>query len=102
MTAARCLLILLVIVLNSPGARAADESEFKAAYAAADIAAKEAQSLRNQWTTTVSVLALAKQAAERGDYDQAVASAREAEALAKASIFQAQSEKDGWKAMEIR
>jgi hypothetical protein len=31
-----------------------------------------------------------------------VAAAREAEALAKASIFQAISEKEAWKAMEIR
>jgi hypothetical protein len=39
---------------------------------------------------------------EGGDFDRAVAAAREAEALAKASIFQAISEKEAWKAMEIR
>ena len=37
-----------------------------------------------------------------GDFDKAVASAKEAEALAKASIFQATSEKALWKDMEIR
>ena len=37
-----------------------------------------------------------------GDFDRAIAAAREAEALAKASIFQAMSEKEAWKAMEIR
>ncbi|MFK4694712.1 hypothetical protein ABIF42_000306 [Bradyrhizobium diazoefficiens] len=37
-----------------------------------------------------------------GDFDRALAAAKEAEALAKASIFQATSEKEAWKAMEIR
>jgi hypothetical protein len=58
--------------------------------------------MRNQWTVTVSALAAAKKAADGGDFDRAVAAAQEAEALAKASIFQATSEKDAWKAMEIR
>ena len=58
--------------------------------------------MRNQWTTTVSTLAAAKKAADGGDFDAAVAAAKEAEALAKASIVQASSEKEAWKAMEIR
>ena len=37
-----------------------------------------------------------------GDFDKAVESSKEAEALAKASIFQATSEKTRWKDMEIR
>ena len=37
-----------------------------------------------------------------GDFDTGVAAAKEAEALAKASIFQATSEKTRWKDMEIR
>ena len=37
-----------------------------------------------------------------GDFDKATASAKEAEALAKASIFQATSEKERWKELEIR
>ena len=36
------------------------------------------------------------------DFDKAVESSKEAEALAKASIFQATSEKTLWKNMEIR
>lgn len=83
-------------------ARAATEADFKAAYTAAEAASKEAAGLRNQWTVTVSALAAAKKAADGGDFDRAVAAAREAEALAKASIFQATSEKEAWKAMEIR
>ena len=37
-----------------------------------------------------------------GDFDKATAAAKEAEALAKASSFQATSEKTRWKALEIR
>ena len=81
---------------------AGSEEEFKAAYAAAEAANKEAGKLRNQWTTTASTLGAAKKAADAGEFDKATASAREAEALAKASIFQATSEKTRWKEMEIR
>jgi hypothetical protein len=80
---------------------AATETDFKATYAAAEAANKEAGSLRNQWTTTAAALAAAKKAADAGDFDQAVAQSKEAEALAKASIYQATSEKEAWKALEI-
>ena len=81
---------------------ASSESDFKTAYAAAEAANKEAGSLRNQWTVTAAALAAAKKAAEAGDFDQAVAQSKEAEALARASIYQATSEKDAWKALEIK
>jgi hypothetical protein len=92
-----------LLVAGATSALAAStEADFKAAYAAAEAANKEAGSLRNQWTTTASTLAAAKQAADSGDFDNAVAQAKEAEALAKASIFQATSEKERWKDMELR
>ena len=97
--------ILLSLVLLSAGAtslQAATEAEFTAAYAAAEAANKEAGALRNQWTTTAATLAAAKKAAAEGNFDSAVAASKEAEALAKASIFQATSEKTLWKDMEIR
>lgn len=78
------------------------EADFKTAYAAADAAEKEAGTLRNQWTTTESTLTAAKKAAVAGNFDQAVALSKEAEALAKASIVQSTSEKDAWKALDIR
>jgi hypothetical protein len=81
---------------------AGSEADFKAAYAAAEAANHEAGALRNQWTTTSTTLAAAKKAAEAGNFDEAVASSKEAEALARASIFQATSEKEAWKALEIR
>ena len=84
------------------GSGAAGSEDFKAAYAAAEAANKEDGKLSNQWTTTASTLAAAKKSADAGDFDKATASAKEAEALAKASIFQATSEKTRWKEMEIR
>ena len=90
-------------LLASTGAVfAASEADYKAAYAAAEAANKEAGALRNQWTTTASTLAAAKKAGDASDFDTAVAQAKEAEALAKASIFQATSEKSRWKDLEIR
>jgi hypothetical protein len=93
------LFLVLFAACAMPALAAGSEEEFKAAYEAAN---KEAGKLRNQWTTTVNTLAAAKKAADAGEFDKATASAREAEALAKASIFQATSEKTRWKDMEIR
>ena len=92
----------LILTGATSSAFAATEADYKSAYAAAEAATKQAAGLRSQWTTTMSTLAAAKQAGDKGDFDRAVAAAREAEALAKASIDQANSEKEAWKAMEIR
>jgi hypothetical protein len=81
---------------------AGSETDYKTAYAAAEAANRQAAALRNRWTTTSAALAAAKKAADSGDFESAVASAKEAEALAKASIFQATSEQERWKDMEIR
>jgi hypothetical protein len=81
---------------------AASEADFKQTYAAADAAEKQAGVLRNQWLVTEAALTEAKKAAETGDFYRAIAAAKEAEALAKASIFQAESEKEAWKNLEIR
>jgi hypothetical protein len=93
---------VLLIVGPTPVLAASAEADFKAAYAAAEAANKQAASLRNQWTVTAAALAAAKKAADAGDFDQAVAQSKEAEALAKASIYQATSEKTLWKDLEIR
>ena len=81
---------------------ASTEADFKNAYAAADAAEAEAGRLRNQWLPTEAALADARKAAGQGDFDHATAAAKDAEALAKASIFQATSEKEAWKKLEIR
>jgi hypothetical protein len=106
----RTLLRVLTLSLSSlslvagatDGLAAGSEADFKAAYAAADAANKQAGQLRNQWTTTAAALENAKKAAGKGDFDQATALSQEAEALARASIYQATSEKEAWKALEIR
>jgi hypothetical protein len=92
----------LLLIAGAAGALAATEADYKAAYSAAEAVNKEAGALRNQWTTTASMLAAAKKAADAGDFDKAVEAAKEAEALAKASIYQAKSEKELWKDLEIR
>jgi len=91
----------LFTMLAATPVLAATDTDFKAAYAAADAANKEAGALRNQWTVTATALTNAKKAADAGDFDKAVAAAKEAEALAKASVFQAKSEKEAWKAEVI-
>jgi hypothetical protein len=99
----RALMISLSFAAGATSAfAAASEDDFKTAYAAADAANKQAGALRNQWTVTATALVAAKKAADAGDFDKAVTSSREAEALAKASIYQATSEKELWKELEIR
>ncbi len=95
------LIPLLLIAGPASAPATSSETDFRAAYAAAEAADKEAGHLRNQWTVTAAALADAKKAADKGDFDQALASAKEAEALAKASIFQATSEQEAWKNLEI-
>ena len=105
MNVIRTFIVALASVLLITGATpalAATEADYKAALSAAEAANKEAAGIRNQWTVTAAAIAAAKKAAEAGDFDKAVESSKEAEALAKASIFQATSEKALWKDMEIR
>jgi hypothetical protein len=102
MSMTKSALASVLLIASSACAFGASETDFKAAYAAAEAANKEAGALRNQWTTTASTLAAAKKAADAGDFDKAVEASKEAEALAKASIYQATSEKQLWKDLEIR
>jgi hypothetical protein len=106
MSMIRIPILALASVLLTAGATSAlaasSEADYKTAYAAAEAANKEAGALRDQWTVTATALAAAKKAADAGNFDEAVAQSKEAEALAKASVFQATSEKDAWKALEIR
>jgi len=96
------LAVMLLLAGVTSVLAAGSEADFKAAYAAAEAANKEAGQLRNQWTVTAAALAEAKKAANSGDFDAATAQSKEAEALAKASIYQATREKEAWKALEIR
>jgi hypothetical protein len=94
--------ILVALLIGGAAFAAGSEADFKQAYAAADAAEKEAGRLRNQWLATEAALTDARKAAEKNDFERAIAAAKEAEALAKASIFQATSESEAWKNLEIR
>jgi hypothetical protein len=98
----KIMLAAAFLVTGATVTLAATEADYKAALSAAEAANKEAGTLRNQWTVTAAAIAAAKKAAEAGDFDKAVESSKEAEALAKASIFQATSEKKLWRDLEIR
>ena len=100
----RLRIICLIAPLSSIGSTAFaanTEADFRSAYARADTAEQEVGRLRNQWLATEAALADARKAAEKHDFETAISAAKEAEALAKASIFQATSEKDAWKNLQI-
>jgi multidrug resistance efflux pump len=101
-----CVLIRLAVLLSVGGfataAFAASPDDFKAAYAKAEAAIKQAHALKNEWTTTDAAMKAAKKAADAGKFDDAVKHAEQAEALAKASIAQAQEQKKLWKNAVIR
>ena len=81
---------------------ASTQADFDAALASAQAVEKDAGALKNQWTTTEETLTAAKKAAAAGDFDTAVSDAKQAEALAKASIVQAKEQESAWKLGVIR
>lgn len=83
-------------------ALAGPAEDFKAAYAKAEAASQQATAMKTQWTTTVNELKAAQSAAGAGNYDAAIALARQAEALAEASIAQAKEQETAWKDGVIR
>ena len=95
------LLIQLAVILSVGGivtaAIAASADHFKAAYAKAEAASKQALAMKAGWLTTTNELKAAKMAAGAGKFDDAVKHAKEAEALANASIAQAEEQKKSWK-----
>lgn len=94
---------LLLAALPAASAFAqSPQDQFKAAFDKAQAAEKKAGELRNQWTVTESALKAAKTSADAGDFDKALKLANEAEALANASIAQAEREKTLWKDAVIR
>jgi hypothetical protein len=102
----RTTLIRIALVLSVAGfataALAAPADDFKAAYAKAEAANKQAGALKNQWTTTGAALKKAKAAADAGKFDDAVKLAQQAEALANASIAQAKEQEKLWPEAVVR
>jgi hypothetical protein len=95
-------LFVLSIATTGPAFAAGSEADYKAALAAAQAAEQQAGALKNQWTTTEQALSQAKKDAAAGDFDKATAAARQAEALAKASIAQSKEQAKAWKDADIR
>jgi hypothetical protein len=95
-------LAALVSLVALDAALAGPAEDFAAAYAKAETASKEAAAMKMQWLPTASALAAAKKAGEAGKYDEALALAREAEALANASLAQAKEQAADWTNAEIR
>jgi hypothetical protein len=99
-------LIRLAVILSVAGmtsaAFAASADDYKAAYAQAEAAAKQAIKMKTAWTTTASKLKAAKKAADAGKYDDAVKLANHAKALAEASIAQAKEQAKIWRDAEVR
>jgi hypothetical protein len=81
---------------------ASTAADVQAALGASEAAEQQAAALKNQWTTTEDTLTAARKAAVAGDFDTAVSDARQAEALAKASIAQAKEQQKAWRAGVIR
>jgi hypothetical protein len=81
---------------------AAPADDFKAAYAKAEAASKQSATLKTQWTTTVATLKAAQDAANAGKLDDAIALAKQAEAMAEASIAQAREQQGAWQDGVIR
>ena len=88
--------ILIALAAATP-ALAAGEQDFTAAYAVAAKVEQQALAMQAAWTTTEKALKDAKKAADAKDYDRATALARQAEALAKQSIRQAEEQKTAWR-----
>jgi hypothetical protein len=94
--------VILSVGAFATAALAASADDFKAAYAKAETAIKQAHALKNEWITTGKEMKAAKKAAEAGKFDAAVKHAEMAEALAKGSIAQAEEQKKLWVDAVIR
>jgi ribosome-binding protein aMBF1 (putative translation factor) len=96
------LAVILSVVGMTSAAFAASAGDYKAAYAKAEAAAKQSHKMKTAWTTTDKALKAAKKAGDAGKYDEAVKQAREAEALAEASIAQSKEQAKMWQDAEVR
>ncbi len=96
------LAMALGMAASASAAFAASAEDYKAAYAKAEAAEKQAVQMKTSWTTTVNALKAAKQAGDAGKFDEAVELAGQAEALANASIAQAKEQEKLWRETVIR
>lgn len=97
----RAALSLAVVIALAAPAFAAGEANFQTAYTAAEKAEQQAMAARNAWTVTETALKDAQKAAAAQKFDEAVALAKHAEALAKASLHQAKEQRTAWRAAVV-
>lgn len=88
--------LALALAAHPAMAASGDNSAAKAAIAAAAAQMKIAAGLGDQWTPTVARFKAARAAEAKGDFAAAETAARQAEALAKASIVQARGQQKLW------
>lgn len=94
--------VALALACLTSAAVAATADDFKAAFAKAQAAEYAAGVAKNQWTTTETELKAAQAAADGGNFDDAIKHAQLAEALAVASIAQANQQSTAWTKAVIR
>ena len=94
--------IAMLSLVGLTCAMADPAEDFKAAYAKAEAASKQAAAMKTQWVPTVATLAAAKEAGDAGKFDEAIALAHKAEALANASVAQAKEQAADWTQAVIR
>jgi len=95
-------LAVLFAAIAAVPALAATEGDFKAAYANAEKAEAQAKAIKNAWTVTEAALKDAQKAASEKQHEKAVGLAKHAEALAKASIRQANEQRTAWRAAVLK
>jgi hypothetical protein len=98
----KLVMIAAALFLIASAALAASADDFKSAYAKAEAAQKQAVQMKTAWMPTTAALNEAKKSADAGHFDEAIALAQHAEALANASIAQAKNEQEHWQDAVIR
>ncbi len=100
-TAVACTILLATI--GSPSfAQSSDEAGYRQAYEAALRLQQRALGYQNGWTVTTAAIKAAKEAADKKDFTAAAQLAGKAEALAKASVEQSESQKSIWQEAVVK
>ena len=93
---------VLLLAMGATAAKAGPAEDFNKAFATATAHEKEAAANKNRWPATEDALKEAKKAADAQDFARALALARQADALAQASLYQSRSEATAWKDAVIK
>ncbi len=92
----------LALLLSASAANAADRAAFNAAFAAAEKERNAAGAVGFEWRDTRKMLKRAISLAEKGDFDKAIALAKQAEEQGKDGQAQAALQAKVWKDFVIK